>query len=180
MASDSSSESKGGVSKKQAKKDALKAEKLRRKKEEAAASTVSKNLEDDPLVGNYGDVPMEELQSKAVTDRNWIEVGSLDSKLTDGTVLIRGVVQTVRAVGKKIAFLVVRQSTATVQCVLTVTEELVSTQMVKYATSLCRESIVDVEGVVTVPTEPIKGATQQVSSPIFSIFNLEASFGEVV
>ncbi|KAH0466518.1 hypothetical protein IEQ34_003756 [Dendrobium chrysotoxum] len=44
------------------------------------------------------------------------------------------------------AFLVVRKFTATVQCVLLVTEELMSTQMVKYATSLNRESIVDIEG----------------------------------
>ncbi|KAL0928126.1 hypothetical protein M5K25_002366 [Dendrobium thyrsiflorum] len=38
------------------------------------------------------------------------EVGSLDLKLTDGTVLIRGVAQTMRAVGKKMSFLVARES----------------------------------------------------------------------
>ncbi|KAH0456529.1 hypothetical protein IEQ34_014436 [Dendrobium chrysotoxum] len=51
--------------------------------------------------------------------------------------------------GKKMAFLVIRQFTATVQCVLMVTEELVSTQMVKYATFLSRESIVDIKGEAT-------------------------------
>ncbi|KAL0903332.1 hypothetical protein M5K25_027703 [Dendrobium thyrsiflorum] len=166
-----SSESKG-ASKKQAKKDAMKAEKLRRKQEEAsaaAAAAASKETEADPLAGNYGDVPMEELQSKAISGRIWIEVGLLDSKLANGTVLIRGVAQTMRGVGKKMAFLVVRQFTATVQCVLT-TDELVSTQMVKYATSLSRESIVDVEGVVTVPTEPIKGTTQQVEIQVRKLY----------
>ncbi|KAL0919583.1 hypothetical protein M5K25_011686 [Dendrobium thyrsiflorum] len=43
----------------------------------------------------------------------------------------------------------VRQFTATVQCVLMVTEELVSTQMVKYATSLSTELIVDIRGETT-------------------------------
>ncbi|KAG0479565.1 hypothetical protein HPP92_010423 [Vanilla planifolia] len=161
IASDSS-ESK--VSKKQAKKEAAKAEKIRRKQEEASAAGAAsaKLAETDPLACNYGDVPIEDLQSKAVTGRKWTEVGMLDAKLANGTVLIRGVAQTIRAVGKKMAFLVVRQFTATVQCVLTVSEELVSPQMVKYATSLSRESIVDVEGVVSIPTEPIKGTTQQV------------------
>ncbi|KAL0912402.1 hypothetical protein M5K25_018372 [Dendrobium thyrsiflorum] len=52
------------------------------------------------------------------------------------------------AVGK-MAFLVLRQFTATVQCVLTVTKELVSMQMVKYITSLSRESIMDIKGEAT-------------------------------
>ncbi|KAG0479474.1 hypothetical protein HPP92_010332 [Vanilla planifolia] len=148
IASDSS-ESKV-ISKKQAKKEAAKAEKIRRKQEEAssAGAASAKLAETDPLACNYGDVPIEDLQSKAVTGRKWTEVGMLDAKVANGTVLIRGVAQTIRAVGKKMAFLVVRQFTATVQCVLTVSEEL--------------ESIVDVEGVVSIPTEPIKGTTQQV------------------
>ncbi|PKA65826.1 Asparagine--tRNA ligase, chloroplastic/mitochondrial [Apostasia shenzhenica] len=167
-----SSDSKG-VSKKQAKKEAMKAEKLRRKQEEAAATavaTAAKAAEADPLAGSYGDLPMEELQSKAVTGRKWTEVGALDADLADRAVLIRGVAQTIRAVGKKIAFVVVRQFTATVQCVLTVNEELVSPQMVKYATSLSRESIIDVEGVVSVPSEQIKGTTQQVEIQVRKLY----------
>ncbi|KAH0448204.1 hypothetical protein IEQ34_022004 [Dendrobium chrysotoxum] len=54
-----------------------------------------------------------------------------------------------RAVGKKMAFLVVRQFIAKVQCMLIVTEELVSMQMVKYTTSLIRESIMDIKGEAT-------------------------------
>ncbi|KAL0914925.1 hypothetical protein M5K25_015315 [Dendrobium thyrsiflorum] len=53
------------------------------------------------------------------------------------------------AVRKKVAFLVVRQFTAKIQCMLTATEDLVSTQMMKYATSLSRESIMDIEGEAT-------------------------------
>lgn len=158
--------------KKQAKKEALKAEKLLRKKEEASARAASsaKMAEDDPLSGYYGDMALEALQSKAVTGRKWTEVGSLDAKVADETVLIRGYAQTVRAVGKKMAFLVVRQFFDTVQCVLVVSENLVSAQMVKFANSLSRESIVEVEGVVTVPSEPIKGTTQQVEIQIRKLY----------
>ncbi|KAH0457157.1 hypothetical protein IEQ34_015064 [Dendrobium chrysotoxum] len=70
--------------------------------------------------------------------RIWIKVSLLDSKLVDGMVLIRGVDQTMRTVGKKMTVLVVRQFTATVQCVL-----MVSTQ------SLSKDSIVDIEGEAT-------------------------------
>ncbi|KAH0459835.1 hypothetical protein IEQ34_010498 [Dendrobium chrysotoxum] len=64
-----------------------------------------------------------------LADRIWTEDGSLDSKLADGKVLIHRVAHTMHAVGKKMAFLVIRQFTSTVQCILTVTEELVSMQM---------------------------------------------------
>ncbi|KAH0467356.1 hypothetical protein IEQ34_004594 [Dendrobium chrysotoxum] len=47
------------------------------------------------------------------------------------------------------AFLMLRQFTTMVQCMLTMTKEFVSTQMVKYATSLSRESIVDIKGEAT-------------------------------
>ncbi|KAH0460219.1 hypothetical protein IEQ34_010882 [Dendrobium chrysotoxum] len=84
----------------------------------------------------------------------WTEVSLLDSMLADGTALICGVAQTMHAVGKNMAFLVVRQFNATIKCVLIVTEELVSTQMVsthmvRYTTSLYRESIVDIKGEAT-------------------------------
>ncbi|TMX02416.1 hypothetical protein EJD97_021671 [Solanum chilense] len=149
------------------KKEAAKLERQRRRQEAAAAaaaatavSTVSIE-ESDPLSGNYGDVELNDLQSKAVTGRKWTEVGSIAPEMKDQVVLIRGRVQTIRPVGKKIAFVVVRERGFTVQCVLTVKPELVSSQMVKYATSLSKESIIDVEGVVTIPEKPITGATQQ-------------------
>ncbi|KAH0457720.1 hypothetical protein IEQ34_013035 [Dendrobium chrysotoxum] len=56
-------------------------------------------------------------------------------------------------VGKKMAFLVIRQFTAKIQCMLTVTKELVSTQMMKNATSLSRKSIVYIEGEATERSE---------------------------
>jgi hypothetical protein len=151
-------------SKKAAKKEAAKQEKLRRRQEAAAlASTVqSVSVEDDPLAANYGDVPILELQSK-VDVRNWTEVGALTEALRDRYVVVHGRAQTIRAVGKNMAFVVVREKGFTIQCVVTAQPDVVSRQMVKYVAALSRESIVDIEGVVSVPDVPIKGATQQVS-----------------
>ncbi|KAK4370938.1 hypothetical protein RND71_010413 [Anisodus tanguticus] len=151
--------------KKLSKKEAAKLERQRRRQEAAAVASISavSVVEEgpDPLSGNYGDVALKDLQSKAVSGRKWTEVGSLSPEMREQVVLIRGRVQTIRPVGKKIAFVVVRERGFTVQCVLTVKHELVSAQMVKFATSLSKESILDVEGVVTVPEKPITGATQQ-------------------
>lgn len=153
-------------SKKASKKEAKKMERQRKRLENATAAAVSAVSidEEDPLSSNYGDVPLIDLQSKPVTGRKWTEVSALGEDLKDQVVLIRGHVQNIRAVGKKMAFLVVREMGFTVQCVLTVTPDVVSPQMVKYATKLNRESIVDVEGVVSVPSTAVKGATQQVGS----------------
>ena len=156
------------VSKKAAKKEAAKQEKLRRRQEVAAASAATENLsvdEDDPLAANYGDVPLVELQSKAPQDvGEWTLVEALGGALENKTVLIRGRAQTIRPVGKKMAFLVVREHGFTVQCLVQAQPDTVSPQMVKFAAALNRESIVDVEGVVSIPAAPIKGATQQVRS----------------
>uniref|UniRef100_A0A453G925 Uncharacterized protein n=1 Tax=Aegilops tauschii subsp. strangulata TaxID=200361 RepID=A0A453G925_AEGTS len=72
--------------------------------------------------------------------------------------------QALRPVSKKMDFVVLRQSMSTVQCVLVASVDAgVSTQMVHFAASLSKESIVDVEGIVTLPKEPFKATTQQVS-----------------
>nr|GLL30553.1 aspartate--tRNA ligase 2, cytoplasmic-like [Ipomoea trifida] len=167
-------EGDGSVGKKMSKKEAAKLERQRRRQEAAAASAavsaVSIDDAPDPLAANYGDIPLDDLQSKAVSGRKWTDIGALTAELKDKEVLIRGRAQTIRAVGKKIAFIVVRKRGFTVQCVLTVAPDLVSAQMVKYATSLSKESIVDVEGLVSVPNVQIKGATQQVEVQIRKLY----------
>ncbi|ONK82043.1 uncharacterized protein A4U43_C01F35540 [Asparagus officinalis] len=122
------------------------------------------------MSSNYGDVPTEEIQSKTISGRKWTEIGSLTADLADQSVLIRGSAQAIRAVGKKMAFLVVRQFMSTVQCVVTVDKEFVSAQMVKFANGLSKESIVDVAGVVSIPKEAIKGTTQQVEIQVKKIY----------
>lgn len=69
------------------------------------------------------------------------------------------------------AFVVLRQSMSTVQCVLVASADAgVSTQMVRFATALSKESIVDVEGVVSLPKEPLKATTQQVEIQVRKIY----------
>ncbi|KAK7246964.1 hypothetical protein RIF29_41837 [Crotalaria pallida] len=158
------SDSAATISKKAAKKEAAKLEKLRRKQESAlAATTATLSVDDDdPLAASYGDIPLVELQSKTAVDVNtWTRVEALDRSLENRTVLIRGRVQTIRPVAKKMAFLVVRENGYTVQCLLQTQPDLVSLQMVKFAAALSRESIVDIEGIVSVPDTLIKAATQQ-------------------
>ncbi|OWM77240.1 hypothetical protein CDL15_Pgr028877 [Punica granatum] len=118
-------------------------------------------MDNDPLFANYGDIPLAELQSKSEVDFPYTEVGSLMEHLNDEVVLVRGRAQTIRGVGKKMAFVVVRERGFTVQAVVSEQAGLVSPQMVKYVASLNRESIIDVEGILTVPSDPIKGASQK-------------------
>ncbi|KAL4421624.1 hypothetical protein ABPG75_010915 [Micractinium tetrahymenae] len=113
--------------------------------------------ENDPLADRYGDTEL--VQSAVVTGRTWTAVSALTPELEGQPVLVRARVHTVRGKGKS-AFLVLRQATATVQAVLFVDDESVSKGMVKYATALPRESIVDVEGSLKVPAEPIVGCSQ--------------------
>ncbi|XP_058724937.1 aspartate--tRNA ligase 2, cytoplasmic-like [Vicia villosa] len=160
-------------SKKAAKKEAAKQEKLRRKQELAAATTAASNLsvEDDPLAVNYGFVPLIEIQSKTPVDVNeWTRVEALDDSVAKKPVKIRGRAQTIRPVGKKMAFLVIRENGFTVQCLVQAQPDSVSPQMVKFAAALSRESIVDVEGVVSIPAAPIKGATQQVEIQVSKLY----------
>ncbi|KAL5699733.1 aspartate--tRNA ligase [Ranunculus cassubicifolius] len=160
------------LSKKAAKKEQMKLEKKRLQEERAAAAAAASLAaeESDPLSSNYGDIAIKDLQSNAVTGRIWRDIESLGEELKDKEVLIRGRVQTTRPVSSKISFLVVRKKGFTVQCVVTVTPDAVSKQMVKFASSLNRESFVDVHGIVSVPNEPIKGATQQVEILVKKIY----------
>lgn len=177
---DSSSQS---ISKKAAKKEAAKKAKEERRKEAEAAASAASALsieEEGPLANNYGDVPLQELQSvndpqtgkwsEAVNGREWTEVGALNGSLKDQEVLIRGRVHTTRPVGNKLAFVVVRERVSTVQCLATVKPDSVSKEMVRFVRSLSNESIVDVIGVVSVPDVEIKGATQQVEVQIKKLY----------
>ena len=156
------------TSKKAAQKAAKKAERLLNRQMAASTLTAEESsaASDDPLSENYGDVPLESLQSKEISGREWTKIAHIDSSLSGKTVLLRGRVLTVRGKGK-IAFLVVREAGFTIQVVFHVEENVVSKGLIKFVASLSKESIVDVEGVVDVPEAPISGTTQQVRSPFF-------------
>lgn len=167
-----SSEGSETKSKKASKKEAAKLEKQRRREVAAATSATSTlSVEDDPLAVNYGIVPLIELQSKTPANVNdWTRVEALNDSLENKQVLIRGRAQAIRPVGKKMAFLVIRENGFTVQCLVQAQPDLVSPQMVKFAAALSRESIVDVEGVVSIPAAPIKGATQQIEIQVRKLY----------
>ncbi|XP_030475496.2 aspartate--tRNA ligase 2, cytoplasmic-like [Syzygium oleosum] len=168
------SEEQPKLSKKAAKKEEAKLEKLRRRLESSAAvsAAASPPGEEDPLAASYGEVPLSDLQSKEEVGEPYTEVGALSEEMKKkaSSVLVRGRAQAVRAVGKKMAFVVVREKGFTVQCVVTEQEGSVSRQMVKFVASLNRESIVDVHGTLTVPSSPIKGASQQVEIQVNRLY----------
>ena len=116
---------------------------------------------DDPLAHRYGDAEM--VQSAVQTDRVWTDVAALGPELVGKPVLVRARVHTVRGKGKS-AFLVLRQATATAQAVLFVDDATVSRGLVKYASALPRESIVDVEGSLAAPQAPVEGCSQSQAS----------------
>ena len=99
------------------------------------------------------------VQSQQVTDRTWTPVCSLTPDMAGKEVLVRARLHTVRSKGKS-AFLVLREQTATVQAVLFVDDVKVSKSMVKYASTISKESIVDVRGEITVAEVPIESCSQ--------------------
>ncbi|XBI00962.1 hypothetical protein VPH35_129856 [Triticum aestivum] len=159
------------ISKKQLNKEARKAAKAAKAENAGKAEKSQAEEEDDPFAVNYGDVPLEEIQSKVISGRSWTDIGDLDEAAVGRSVLIRGYAEKFRPVCKKIAFVVLRQSMTTVQCVLVASADTgVSTQMVRFATSLSKESIVDVEGVVSLPKDPLKATTQQVEIQVRKVY----------
>ena len=146
----------------QKKKDAKKAEKAAKKaahKAESGKETGAEDKDDGPDVstGKYGVQEMN--QSRYKPDTIITHIGELGVKLDDKTVTIRGRLHTSRAKGKQ-CFMVIRQQQVTVQCLVFVSEK-VSKQMVKFASHVSKESIVDVEAVVKKVGEKIESCTQQ-------------------
>ena len=133
------------------------------KQQQQAAETarklalITKSDPDDPLKDRYGDTVM--VQSQTITGRQWTDVSNLTSEIAGQTVLVRARVHTIRAKGKS-AFLVLRQQTATAQATLFVDDTVVSKGMVRYASNITRESIIDVEGTVVVPQAPVESCSQ--------------------
>ncbi|CAL4952473.1 unnamed protein product [Urochloa decumbens] len=152
--------------KKQLNKDARRAERAARRQQQPQMQPPAAPGAEDPFAANYGDVPVEETQSKAVTGRSWAEVSDLGAEAAAAgrAVLVRGFAQEIRSLGKMMAFVVLRQGMSSVQCVLAAGADGagVSKQMVAFAKSLTKESTVEVEGVVAFPKEPLVSTTQQV------------------
>ncbi|KAM3955429.1 aspartyl-tRNA synthetase [Aphomia sociella] len=147
------------ASKKAAKKAAKAAEKQQKKAEHKAASAQPQNeSEPDVSVGRYGVLKL--IQSSGDhRDRVYTDVQDLGVNLDQKEVWVRARLQTSRAKGKQ-CFAVLRQSSSTVQLLVSVNEErAVSKQMVKFAGNITKESIVDVLATVVKTAAPVESCT---------------------
>ncbi|KAF5946640.1 hypothetical protein HYC85_016868 [Camellia sinensis] len=77
------------------------------------------------------------------------------------------------------AFLVVRQRGFTAQCVLSVAPDVVSLQMVKFATGLSKDSYVDVDGIISVEIQVKKLYCISKAVPALPINIEDAASGEI-
>jgi len=162
----SKGDAEDGDSKKAAKRAAKKAEKAAKKAEHkqqespgdaAAGGGADAADTGDVSEGHYGRPPL--LQSAEHVDRQLTRVQQLTVEQDGESVWVRGRLHTSRAKGKQ-CFFVVRQQQFTVQALLSV-GPTTSKQMVKFAASVTRESIVDVTGVVRRTPQPVDSCTQQ-------------------
>lgn len=161
-------------------KKAAKEEKKRQQREERERREREKleklqHAADENWSQVYGDAPMiqSKFKSSEGSDR-WTKIGDLSKEMEGKHVLVRGFLHTSRGVGKG-AFVLLRSSLFTVQCVAfeskksvgedndnndDVKSEIIPPAMIKYMTGVPAESIIDVYGTVTVPQNPVEGATQ--------------------
>eukprot|EP00977_Amphora_coffeiformis_P000250 scaffold75_cov165-Amphora_coffeaeformis.AAC.26 len=152
--------------KKEQKKEQKRKEKEEKEKKKKAQQDERKRREEEKaakLAGlgqeNFGDAPL--VQSQAKTDKVWTPIRDLKPNLAGKQVLVRGHLQTARAVGKMV-FVLIRSALYSVQGIAMETKDgRISQAMIKYIAGLPAESVVDIGGVVTVPDQPVDSATQK-------------------
>lgn len=170
----SSEETEKGPSKTQLNKEKKKAEKLalraaeKKEKEESSAANSNKaaDLAVDNAANLYGDLPI--IRSTTITDRVFKNIVDISDDLIGQRIWLRARVSTSRGVGKG-CFIVLRQNLYTAQAVMFQGEK-VSKGMVKFATGISLESVVDIFAEVTRPEAPINSVTLK---------NLELSICEI-
>lgn len=148
-------------------KSALKKLARDQKKAEMKAAKASKSTQQQGQQGKkqdleqfkhlFGTLPL--IQSTERTGKKFARVQDLDETMDKQTVTIRARVHNVRGKGN-LCFLVLRQNFSTVQAIFVKGEENPK-EMVTFAAGLGKETIVDLEGVVTVAQEKIVATTQQ-------------------
>lgn len=107
-------------------------------------------------------------------ERVFVNVFDLSHCQKDALVWVRGRVHTSRCKGKQ-CFLVLRQQSSTVQCLLAVNEQ-VSKQMVKFSGSIPRESIIDLKAKVVPVEQRIESCTEQtLELHVLELFLLSAA-----
>jgi len=144
-------------------KNAMKKLEKEKKKAEAKAQREAKQAAEEAQVAaddfakdRYGDAPL--IQSQSKTDRVWLRVNDINKDKVEQRVLVRGRLHTSRGAGKQ-CFIVVRQKQYSVQAIVSASET-VSKPMVKFATNITKESIIDVEGIVKAVDPKIQSCSQ--------------------
>ena len=95
------------------------------------------------------------IQSHSEVQREWTVISELQPQMTGKLVWVRARIATSRKQGKMLCFLQLRQSIHSCQAVVYGKED----DIVPFAASIPRESVVDVLGELTVPVEPINSCT---------------------
>ncbi|XP_014277657.1 aspartate--tRNA ligase, cytoplasmic [Halyomorpha halys] len=149
------------ISKKQQKKlakDALKAA----RKEEKKQTTESAETEEDVSAGCYGKFNLIQSEDDATSERRkrvFTHVKSLQKEIVNSTVWVRARLHTSRAKGKQ-CFVVLRQQEFTVQGILAVSEKT-SKAMVKFASNISKESLLDICAIVSLAPQRIDSCSQK-------------------
>ena len=124
---------------------------------------------------NYGDYGL--INSSKWIERSFTSIGALDKSKVGNAVWIRARMHNSRAQGSGMVFVVLRETQFTAQALLiaNVTEG-VSKDMLKYAASLPRETIVDIKATVVASPTEIKGCSQkEVELKVNKIFAVSKS-----
>ncbi|KAI9999275.1 hypothetical protein PInf_004095 [Phytophthora infestans] len=121
-------------------------------RQKAAAAAAGPTLTD-----TYGELPL--IQSQERPKKNYKFVEDLNPELQGESFWVRGHLQAVRA-KSKIAFITLREQTATIQGILHESDK-VSRPMIKFAAGVSKESVVDVYVTLSVPDSPVVSTTQK-------------------
>ncbi|KAJ2159361.1 aspartate--tRNA ligase dps1 [Coemansia sp. RSA 552] len=151
------------LSKKALKKLEKEREKAKKKQErearEAEEKAAREAAEPDASKDCYGKAEIN-MSKGAPGTTQWTELKDLGAAMLGQTVHVQARVQGSRPVGNKMAFLVLREATATAQLVVSMFgDDGVSKQMVRFAARIPNESIVTVVAKVVQPEEAIKSCT---------------------
>ncbi|CAH7675224.1 hypothetical protein PPACK8108_LOCUS10205 [Phakopsora pachyrhizi] len=152
------------ISKSALKKLEKEREKQRKKSERqvkltAEAENDSKQNEEqsrpDHATQNYGRLNSEQ-STRQRNNLSWSCIRSLDQTIVGDRVRLQARIHNSRSQSAKLCFLILRQQTSTIQVILSVNQDSVSKQMVKFATGIPLESLVIAEGVLQRPVEDVK------------------------
>uniref|UniRef100_A0A8R1ESR2 Aspartyl-tRNA synthetase n=2 Tax=Caenorhabditis japonica TaxID=281687 RepID=A0A8R1ESR2_CAEJA len=146
------------LSKKELNKLAKKAQKASKAAEKGGNQQQSASEEQEDyskdFYGSYGLV-----NSKEKKELNFLRVKEVTAANATKDIWVRGRVHTTRSKGKN-CFLVLRQGVYTVQVAMFMNEKI-SKQMLKFVSSISKESIVDVYATINKVENPIESCTQK-------------------